>query len=58
MSHISQEQRNKPELDLIGATKSVQIQYGVISALISLLTSRITEDENIKRDEQKHKTYK
>jgi len=33
-------------------TKCVYIKYRVISALISLLTSRITE-----RDEQKHENY-
>jgi len=43
MPHVSQEQRNKPELDFIWATKSVYIKHGVISTLISLSTSRITE---------------
>jgi len=43
MPNVSHEQRNKLELDLIRATKSVYIKYGVISALKSLLTSRITE---------------
>jgi len=43
MPHVRQEQRSKPELDFIRATKSVYIKHGVVSTLISLLTSRITE---------------
>jgi len=48
MSHFSQEQRNKPDL-----SNKIGVIYGVISAVLSLLSSRITEGKK-KRD--KHQT--